>query len=170
MYKTPAFRFLLATVMAVATTVAFAAPHDGDGSSDGSSRHSDGVRGLGVSLTQLNLSDAQRANITQIIKASATQHAAQRQAVQTQRAAFDAMTPSDAGYQSAAASLAQAEANETQARIVQHAQVEAAIYAVLTPAQRALIATAKAQRQAREAAWQKIQAQYPADSVGQPGR
>lgn len=55
--------------MAVATTFAFAAPHDGDGSSDGSSRHGDSVRGLGVPLAQLNLWDAQRANITQIISA-----------------------------------------------------------------------------------------------------
>lgn len=69
------------------------------------------------------------------------------------------MTPRDAGYQSAATSLTQAEASETPARIVQHARVEAQIYTVLTPAQRAQIATAKAQRQAREAAWQKCQAQ-----------
>ncbi|GGA03412.1 Spy/CpxP family protein refolding chaperone [Dyella caseinilytica] len=170
MYKNLSFRLLLASAMAMATTFAVAAPHDGDGRDNGGSHHSDSVRGLGLSLTQLNATDAQRARITQILSADSAQMDAQRQAVQKQRTALDAMTPTDTGYQAAAARLAQAEASETQMRVIQHAQNETQIYAVLTPAQQAQLATVKAQRQAREAAWQQLKAKYPVASDVQDGR
>jgi Spy/CpxP family protein refolding chaperone len=81
-----------------------------------------------------------------------------------QRSAFEAMTPNQVGYQAAAASLAQAEGQATQARVQQKANLRAQIYAVLTPAQQAQAATLKAQAQSRRAKWKEFKEQNPAPS------
>jgi periplasmic protein CpxP/Spy len=154
----------LASALAIGTTVAMAAP---DAGGPGSSDHGwHGHRGHGqmMMLHKLNLSDAQKASIKQIVSTNREQNKGQRQALRQQRAAFESMTPNQVGYQAAAASLAQAEGQATQARVQQMANLRAQIYAVLTPAQQAQAATLKAQAQARRAQWKQFKAQNPAPS------
>jgi Spy/CpxP family protein refolding chaperone len=128
---------MLASAILLTAPFALAAPHDGDGDHDG------GRRG-GVYLNQLNLTDAQRTSIKQIEAVKNPQIASLRQQVRTQEQALNAMSPDQAGYQATAASLAQAEAAMAQARTIQRARVDAQIYTVLTPDQRAQLAQLKA--------------------------
>ena len=138
-------------------------PHGGWG------HHGGGERGM-MALHKLNLSDAQKASIKQIMKSSFAQNKSQFQAVRQQRQAFEAMKPTDPGYQSAAAALAQAEGAATTARVQQMANVRAQIYNVLTPAQQSQLATMKAQQEARRQQWQEFKAQHPAGSSSQGGQ
>ena len=115
-----------------------------------------------MALHKLNLSDAQKASIKQIMQSSFEQNKGQRQALRRQRDAFEAMKPTDPGYQAAAVALAQAEGAAATARVQQQANVRAQIYNVLTPAQQSQLATLKAQQQARRQQWQEFKAQHPA--------
>lgn len=153
-----------ALVLGSSATVAIAAGQDG-----GPHRgwHGHGHGGGFAALSKLNLTDAQRASVKQIISSSFAQNKTQRQAVRQQREAFEAMTPDQAGYQAAAASLAQAEASATQARVVQQAQVRAQIYGVLNASQKAQLASFKAAAQTRKEQWQQFRAQHPV-SASQP--
>ena len=154
----------LASALAIGTTVVMAAPGAGGPGFSGHGWHGQRGHGQMMMLGKLNLSDAQKASVKQIISTSRTQNKAQWQAVRQQREAFEAMTPNQAGYQAAAASLAQAEGQATQARVQQMANLRAQIYAVLTPAQQAQAATLEAQAQARRAQWQQFKAQNPLPS------
>jgi len=118
-------------------------------------------------FSKLNLSDAQRASIKQIISSSRDQNKTSRQALRQQRDAFEAMPENSAGYQAAASSLATAEASATHDRVLQMASIRAQIHAVLTPAQQAQLATLKTQEQARHLQWQQFQQQHPLPSPGQ---
>ncbi|WP_266168938.1 Spy/CpxP family protein refolding chaperone [Dyella subtropica] len=156
--------FLLGLALASAmtlTTVAIAAGQDGGFRGE----HAHHGHGMMMGLNKLNLTDAQRASIKQLMKNSFEQNKSQRQNLRQQRAAFEAMTPDQAGYQSAAASLAQAEAAATQTRVQQHAALRAQIYALLTPAQKAQVAAMKAERQARKQQWEQFKAQHPVSSA-----
>ncbi|MDB5986963.1 MAG: hypothetical protein JWR16_2016 [Nevskia sp.] len=113
-------------------------------------------------LRQLNLSDAQKASIKQIVQAARPQMRAQVEAVHQQRKAFETATPGTAAYQSAAAALAQAEATAASARVQEGAAVRTQIYAVLTDAQKAQLATLIQQREAKVAQWQ---AEHPAPAA-----
>ncbi|HEU0197501.1 MAG TPA: Spy/CpxP family protein refolding chaperone [Nevskiaceae bacterium] len=137
-------------------TVAIAAPMGHGGWHHG---HGHGHHGM-FALHKLNLSDAQKASIKQIIKTSFASSKAQRQAVFQQRKAFESLTPDQAGYQAAAANLAQAEADATKARVEQRANVRAQIYGVLTSAQKMQLASMKAQREQRRQEWKAFQAQH----------
>jgi len=132
------------------------APGPGDWGHHGPSHH-----GM-MDLHKLNLTDAQKASIKQIMKSSFAQNKSQFQALRQQRQAFEAMSPTDAGYQSAAASLAQAEGAATTARVQQMANVRAQIYNLLTPAQQSQLATLKAQQEARRQQWEQLRAQQKA--------
>lgn len=113
---------------------------------------------------KLNLSDAQKANIKQIMQNAFSQTKTQRQNLRQQREAFEQMAPTASGYQAAATALAQAEGAAATARVQQRAAVRAQIYAVLTPAQQAQLATLKAERQARHQQWEQFKAQHPAST------
>jgi protein CpxP len=154
----------LASALAIGTTVAVAAPGAGGPDASGHGWHGHRGHGQMMMLHKLNLSDAQKASIKQIVGTSRQQNKTQWQALRQQRSAFEAMTPNQVGYQAAAASLAQAEGQATQARVQQMANLRAQIYAVLTPAQQAQAATLKAQAQARRAQWKQFKAQNPAPS------
>ncbi|MGH8234159.1 MAG: Spy/CpxP family protein refolding chaperone [Rhodanobacteraceae bacterium] len=160
MHKYTFLGLTLASALAIGS-VAVAAP-----AGAGGWRGHHGYRGHGqmMMLGKLNLSDAQRASIKQIVSSSREQNKSARQALQKQRAAFEAMTPNQAGYQSAANRLAQAEGHATQERVEQMAKLRGQIYAVLTPAQQAQAATLKAQAQARRQQWQRFKAQNPLPS------
>lgn len=137
-------------------TIAVAAPMGHDGWRHG---HGHGHHGM-FAMHKLNLSDAQKASIKRIVKNSFASSRAQRQAVFQQRKAFESLTPDQAGYQAAAASLAQAEADATKARVEQRANVRAQIYALLTSAQKMQLASMKAQREQRRQEWKEFQAQH----------
>jgi Spy/CpxP family protein refolding chaperone len=113
---------------------------------------------------KLNLTDAQKASIKQIMQTAFSQGKAQREALHQQREAFEQMAPNASGYQSAAAALAQAEGAATTARVQQRAAIRAQVYAILTPAQQSQLATMKAQREARHQQWEQFKAQHPAGS------
>jgi len=154
----------LASALAIGTTVAVAATDAGGPGPSGHGWHGHRGHGQMMMLHKLNLSDAQKASIKQIVSTNREQNKGQRQALRRQRAAFESMTPNQVGYQAAAASLAQAEGQAAQARVQQMANLRAQIYAVLTPAQQAQAATLKAQAQARRAQWKQFKAQNPAPS------
>ncbi len=132
----------LSTALALgsAAVAAQPGPHGGWG-------HRGGEHGM-MALHKLNLSDAQKASVKQIMQSSFEQNKGQRQAVP--------------GYQAAASALAQAEGAAPTARVQQMANVRAQIYNVLTPAQQSQLATMKAQQQERKQQWQQFKAQQKA--------
>lgn len=136
------------------TVAAQPGPHGGWGG------HHHGQFGM-MSMHKLKLSDAQKASIRQIMKSRFGQDKGQWEALRKQRAAFQALKPNDPNYQSSANALAQAEGAAASARVKQMAEVRARIYAVLTPAQQAEMATMKAQREARQQQWKQFQAEHP---------
>jgi len=151
----------LALVLASAVALApFAIASAQDGGPHG------GFHGHGhefaAEYAKLNLSDAQKANIKQIMQNAFSQTKTQRQNLRQQREAFEQMAPNTSGYQAAAAALAQAEGAAATTRVQQRAAIRAQVYAVLTPAQQAQLATLKAERQARREQWQQSKAQHPA--------
>ncbi len=115
-----------------------------------------------MAMRGLNLTDAQKAQIKQIVQQSFASLKTQAQAVRQQREAFEALSPNASNYQSAAASLAQAEANFTSARITARAAAAAQIYnSVLNASQQAQYTTQKAAMQARKAQWEQFKAEHP---------
>jgi len=156
MRKNVSLALILASAVALAP-FAIAAAQDG-GPQAGWHEH--GHRGF-ADFKQLGLSDAQKASIKQIVQSAREQGKPQRQALRQQREAFEAMTPNQAGYQAAAAKLAQAEGAATQARVQQRAAIRAQIYAVLTPAQQNQLASIKAERLARRQQWEQFKAEHP---------
>lgn len=159
MRKRISLGLILAAAVAL-TTIAVAAP--GAGPHEGWHGHG---HGQFMALSKLDLTDAQRASIKQIVQTSFAQNKTQRQALRQQRSAFESMTPDQVGYQAAAASLAQAEGSAAQARVQQRANTSAQIYAVLTASQKAQLATLKAQQQARKQQWKQFKAQHPVSST-----
>lgn len=114
--------------------------------------------GAMMALRQLDLSEAQKASVKQLVKASHEQFKPQFEALRSQRQAFNAATPGSAAFQSAAAGLAQAESAAAGARVQQQAALRTQIYNLLSDAQKAQLANLQAQHQARLAQWQ---AQHP---------
>lgn len=155
----------LSSALAIGSFAVAAQP----GPQDGGWGHHGGRHGM-MELHKLNLSDAQKASIKQIMKSSFERNKDQRQALRQQRDAFEAMKPTDPGYQAAATSLAQAEGAATTARVQQMANVRAQVYNVLTPAQQSQLASMKAQQQARRQQWQEFKAQHPATGGSQGGQ
>ncbi|MGH8157003.1 MAG: Spy/CpxP family protein refolding chaperone [Rhodanobacter sp.] len=163
MRKSTSLGLILASAIAIAT-IAVAAPAAAQqGGWHGHGGH--GGHGQLMALNKLNLTDAQRASVKQIMQTSFAQNKTQRQALQQQRSAFESMTPDQVGYQAATTSLAQAEGAATQQRVQQRANVRAQIYAVLSTSQKAQLATLQAQQQARKQQWAQFKAQHPVSST-----
>ncbi|GLQ47883.1 hypothetical protein GCM10007862_29340 [Dyella lipolytica] len=165
MRKTMTLSIILAAALGCSALVLAAPGGQGfgeDGGWNGGHGHHHGL----MALRGLNLTDAQKASIKQIVQQNMSQMKPQFQAVRQQRQAFEALSPSSSGYQAAAASLAQAEANLTSARITARAAVTAQIYnTVLTSAQQTQLTAQKAAFQARKAQWQQFKAEHPAQST-----
>ncbi|QAU22904.1 periplasmic heavy metal sensor [Dyella sp. M7H15-1] len=160
MRKTMTLSIILAAALGC-STLALAGP-GGQGGPGFHGHHGGGF----MALRGLNLTDAQKAQVKQIVRQSFTQLKPQFQAVRQQRQAFEALAPNSSGYQAAAASLAQAEASLTQARITARASVTTQIYTtVLTNAQQSQYIAQKAAFQARKAQWQQFKAQHPVSST-----
>jgi periplasmic protein CpxP/Spy len=161
MRKNITLGLILGSTLALAT-VAMAAPVGQDaGMHHGRPGHG---HGHDMAFRKLDLTDAQRASIKQIMHASFAQNKTQWTALRQQRSAFESMTPDQVGYQAAAARLAQAEGDATRARVQQKATVRAQIYALLTPTQKAKMATMNTERQARREQWKQFRAEHPAAS------
>ena len=156
MRKSMTLSLILSAALGV-SALAFAGP-GGPGFGGPHGHHGEGA----MAFRGLNLSDAQKAQIKQIMQQSFASLKTQAQAVRQQREAFEALSPNAANYQSAAASLAQAEANFTSARITARAAVTAQIYnSVLTGAQQTQYTSQKAAFEARKAQWQQFKAEHP---------
>jgi Spy/CpxP family protein refolding chaperone len=164
MRKTILLGLTLASAVAL-STFAIAAP--AGGAHGGWHGHGHGHGGQLMALNKLNLTDAQRASIKQIVKTSFAQNKTQRTTLRQQRSAFESMTPDQVGYTAAASSLAQAEGAATQQRVQQQANVRAQIYAVLTAPQKAQLATMKTQREARMQEWKQFKAQHATGTAAQ---
>jgi Spy/CpxP family protein refolding chaperone len=121
-------------------------------------------------LRKLDLSDAQKSSIRTIMKNSFASSKAQRQSLFQQRKAFESLTPDQAGYQTAADSLAQAEADAAKARVEQRASVRAQVYGVLTSAQKMKLASLKAEREQRMQEWKQFRAQHASSASPSPGQ
>ena len=150
----------LALSSALAAGTAAAAPGF-DGGFGGPHGHRHGIL---MGMHKLNLTDAQKASIKQLVKTSFEQHKGQFKALMQQRRAFESLTPDDAGYQAAATRLAQAEANATEQRVERRAALRAQVYALLTPAQKSQLAALKAQREQRMQAWKQFREQQRANA------
>ncbi|WP_267220646.1 Spy/CpxP family protein refolding chaperone [Dyella silvae] len=151
----------LALVLASAVALApFAIASAQDGGWQG---HGHGHGGAAFAMySKLNLTDAQKANIKQIMQNAFAQTKTQRQNLRQQREAFEQMAPNASGYQAAASALAQAEGAAAQARVQQRAAIRAQIYTLLTPAQQSQLASLKAERMARHQQWEQFKATHPA--------
>lgn len=159
MRKSMTLSLILSAVLGV-STLAFA--QGGPDFGPGQHGHRGGAE---MAFRGLNLTDAQKTQIKTIMQQSFASLKSQGQAVRQQRQAFEALSPNASNYQSAAASLAQAEANFTSARITARAAVTAQIYnTVLTGAQQSQYASNKAAFQARKAQWQQFKAEHPLPS------
>lgn len=119
-------------------------------------RHGRGGMGM---FRQLDLTDAQRADIRKIREADMQQMRDGMQKLHEQRTAFMNATPGTPAYRSATDVLAKAEAAAAQARVVREADVHTKIYNVLTPAQRTKLASLRAERQAKMQQGQKSRMQ-----------
>jgi len=104
-------------------------------------------------LHELNLTDAQKASVKNLVKASFAQSKPQAQAFRQQREAFEALSPNDPNYASSASALAQAAATQASNRVTQLTTLKQQIFAVLTPAQQQQLAALEAKRAERRAAW-----------------
>lgn len=164
MRKTTSLGLILASALTLSSlAMAGTGGHEGR-RFHGHHGHHEGMR---HALAKLDLSDAQKASIKQITQANREQHKGQWQAMRQQREAFEQMTPDQVGYQAAAARLAQAEGQATQARVEQRAKIRAQIYAVLTPTQKARLLTLRNERQARREQWRQNHPKPAASSTAQ---
>lgn len=122
--------------------------------------------GMGV-LHQLDLTDAQRTSIRQMMQQSMEQARPSMMALRDKRMAFMGATPGTSGYQAAATALAQAESDAARAEVMREADLRTKIYGTLTAEQRTKLATLTTQRmqqmQQRREAWkQRSSKQAPA--------
>lgn len=169
MRKNITLGLILGSTLALATLAVAAPSGQEEGMHQGHhSRGQEHGRGHGMGFDKLDLSDAQRASIKQIMQTSHGANKTQWEALRQQRSAFEQMTPDQVGYQAAAARLAQAEADATRVRVQQKATVRAKVYALLTPEQKARMATMQTERQARRQQWKQFKAEHPAPSSSSP--
>lgn len=160
MRKTMTLSLVLAAALGC-SALALAGPGGQEGGFGGHHRGAE----AGMAFHGMNLTDAQKAQIKQIVQQSRSSLKTQAEAVHQQREAFEQMSPSSSGYQTAAANLAQAEASFTSARITARAAATAQIYnTVLTSAQQSQYTSNKAAFEARKAQWQQFKAQHPVPS------
>lgn len=123
-------------------------------------RHHDTAMGRHM-YGRLDLNDAQRAQIKQLMHQGFAQAKPQMQALRQARQAYASALPGTVAFQSATSALAQAEADAAGARVTRQANLRAQIYQVLTPAQRDQLAQIRQQRQARRQQWKEFQQENP---------
>jgi Spy/CpxP family protein refolding chaperone len=134
--------FTMAAVLALSTTVAIAAPHEGKGG-----KHGRGARGEAGVFQKLNLTDAQKAQIKAVRETSRAQNKAFFESARNTFQQFrDAKKANDtARVESLEPQL---EANRTQMQQLRR-QERTQILAILTPEQRAQYEAFKIERESR---------------------
>lgn len=100
-------------------------------------------------LRQLDLTDAQRTSIHQLVRVDLKQARPEMLALREKQLAFETATPGTPAYQAASNDLGQAAANAALARMLNRSKLRGQIYDLLTPAQRTQLATIQAQRAQR---------------------
>jgi Spy/CpxP family protein refolding chaperone len=169
-------RTALFTALLACAPLAFAAVPPASSAQPGSSaqsmHHGDGHMrdhrmGMGM-LDQLNLTDAQHTSIRELRQQSFTAARPAMQTLRQQRMAFERATPGSADYQTAANTLAQAEADAAHAQVLREADLRSKIYNVLTPAQRTQLASLKEQRKARMQKWREAHTRHTMTPPGAP--
>lgn len=113
---------------------------------------------LAHALKQLNLSDAQKGSVKQLLQQTRATLKPQREAVRADREALIAATPGSAAYTAAADKLATDAATAATAGVQARTAMVTQIYGLLTDAQKAQFATLQQQHAAKMAEWQ---AQHP---------
>ncbi|HEX5354454.1 MAG TPA: Spy/CpxP family protein refolding chaperone [Rhodanobacteraceae bacterium] len=112
------------------------------------------MRAMNV-FKRLNLTDAQRSNVRQLIRQNFDRARSEMHALRQQRMAFENATPGSSGYRTAASDLARAESNAAHARVLRRAELRTRIYGLLTPAQRTQLASMRSQREAKMKQWRE---------------
>ncbi|MDB5971691.1 MAG: hypothetical protein JWQ90_4141 [Hydrocarboniphaga sp.] len=100
-------------------------------------------------LQDLNLSDAQRAQIKGFFDAGREQGKASREAMHDLHRSYDLAVPGSNEFRSLTAKLADAEAAEARERVQKFAEIRTQVYGVLTADQRSKLATELANRPER---------------------
>ncbi|MGH8504848.1 MAG: Spy/CpxP family protein refolding chaperone [Stenotrophobium sp.] len=145
-------KFMLIPVVLLAAVATFAYAQQGH------DRHHRPGAPFMHELHELSLTDSQKADIKQLVKSSFEQMKPRMQAARKQRIAFEALAPDATDYDSAAQALAQTEASNASARVLQLTSLKQQIYQRLTPDQKQQLAALEAKRQAHIAKWR---AQHP---------
>lgn len=120
-----------------------------------SARHAGRTMGM---LDQLDLTEAQRSSIRQLLQQNFEQARPEMQALRQKQLAFESATPGTANYQTAANELAQAESSAVHARVLRQAALRTKIYEQLTPTQRTKLVDIQAQREAKIKQWRESRA------------
>lgn len=115
---------------------------------------------------RLDLTEAQRTSLRQMIRESFQQSRPAMMALRQQRMAFNQATPGSADYQTLANNLAQAESTAAHDEVLRQAALRTRMYDVLTPAQKTKLAQLRAERRARVEKWQQEHQRKAAD--GEP--
>jgi len=107
---------------------------------------------------QLGLTSEQEASIKAILAAAKPSMKSLRQQMQANHQKLESVTPDDANYSTVVSEVAESNATLASQRTSQASQVNAQIYALLTPAQKTQLAALKAQWAAKAAAWKAAHA------------
>lgn len=136
--KRPSIRLLAAGLLAIAAAAPLHAiaqdgpPYGGHDRHGGPFLHE---------LRELNLSDAQRQTIHGYLETARDSARAEFRTLHSLRRAFDTAIPGSSSYATAVAQLADAEAKAASERVQKMAALRGQIYAVLTDAQKSLLAS-----------------------------
>ena len=158
-----------ATILAAAlacSSFALAAPPS-SGTSATAGHEQPGMRHGRRQMTifdKLDLTDAQRTSVRQLMKQSFEQARPEMQALGQKRMAFENATPGTSDYQSIANDLAQAESSAARAQVLRQADLRTKIYNLLTPTQRTKLASIRAQNQEKMKQWRAAHMRKPASS------
>lgn len=163
MHKKSMIRAGVLAVALACSSYALAAPQSSTANS-GSSKTTAQTGGKTI-FDQLDLTEAQRTSVKQLMKQNFEQARPEMQALGQKRMAFENATPGSSNYQSIANDLAQAESNAAHAQVLRQANLRTKIYDLLTPTQRTKLASIRAQNQEKMREWRAAHMRKPAASA-----
>jgi protein CpxP len=109
--------------------------------------------GQGHLLSQLNLSDSQKAQVKTLLTTAFPQMKSIHQQMHVNSLKLQETQPNDANYANVVAEVSAANASLHSQMTTQKAEVRASVFKILTPAQQQQLQTLEAQQQAKRAAW-----------------
>lgn len=165
---------LRTTVLAAAlvcSSLAFAATPQQGSSANTAASSAEHPQSL---LDQLNLTDAQKTSIRNLLVQNMQQARTEMQTLRPKEQAFTNAKPGTSEYRTATTELATAESTAAHAQVLRQAQLREGIYNVLTPDQRTKLASLRAQREAQIEKMRQQRAQQQSSgapaSSGAPSR